>query len=158
MQAVLAYLEKVDPGAGAPGARRYACFDRFGDELQDYARRGRLRPRPYRASAKSSRSCSTCTAARLDYASRDGRVAPDEFFFAEQNARLVRNAEEYYRTMFRGRAESWNLRDAHMAETLRRAARVSRPHASADARVVVWAHNSHLGRCARHRDGRGAAS
>ena len=49
---------------------------------------------------------------------RDGRVAADEFFFAEQNARLVRNAEEYYRTMFRGHVASWNLRDRHMAETL----------------------------------------
>jgi erythromycin esterase-like protein len=48
---------------------------------------------------------------------RDGRLAEDEFFFAEQNARLIKNAEEYYRSMFRGR-ESWNLRDTHMVETL----------------------------------------
>ncbi len=82
--------------------------------------------------------------ARVEYASRDGRVAPDEFFFAEQNARLVRNAEEYYRTMFRGRAESWNLRDAHMAETLTHLlAFLDRAHPR--TRLVVWAHNSHLG-------------
>ena len=81
---------------------------------------------------------------RADYASRDGRVAADDYFYAEQNARLVRNAEEYYRTMFRGRAESWNLRDQHMTETLRELLQFlekARPH----ARVVVWAHNSHLG-------------
>lgn len=81
---------------------------------------------------------------RLEYASRDGRVAPDEFFYAEQNARLVRNAEEYYRTMLGGRAESWNLRDRHMAGTLLELLRFldrTRP----GARVVVWAHNSHLG-------------
>ena len=53
-----------------------------------------------------------------EYASRDGRIAADEYFFAEQNARLVRNAEEYYRAMFGGRVESWNLRDTHMMETL----------------------------------------
>jgi erythromycin esterase-like protein len=81
---------------------------------------------------------------RAEYASRDGRVAADEFFFAEQNARLVRNAEEYYRAMFRGRAESWNLRDRHMVDTLQELLRFldrTRP----GARVVVWAHNSHLG-------------
>jgi hypothetical protein len=53
-----------------------------------------------------------------DYASRDGRVAADDFFFAEQNARLVKDAEQYYREMFRGRESSWNLRDRHMADTL----------------------------------------
>lgn len=53
-----------------------------------------------------------------DYASRDGRVAADDFFFAEQNARLVKNAEEYYRSMFHRSVPSWNLRDRHMAETL----------------------------------------
>ena len=81
---------------------------------------------------------------RAEYASRDGRVAADEYFFAEQNARLVKNAEEYYRTMFRGREDSWNLRDRHMVDTLQELMRFldrSRP----GARVVVWAHNSHLG-------------
>jgi len=68
----------------------------------------------------------------------------DDAFFAQQNARLIRNAEEYYRTMFRGRVSSWNLRDSHMVETLQAlekhlAARGSPP------RMVVWAHNSHLG-------------
>src|SRR5205814_7949772 len=79
-----------------------------------------------------------------ELASRDGRVARDEFFFAEQNARLVKNAEEYYRTMFRGRVESWNLRDRHMAETLD--ALVAHLTAQgAQAKVAVWEHNSHLG-------------
>jgi erythromycin esterase-like protein len=79
-----------------------------------------------------------------EYASRDGRVAQDEFFFAEQNARLVLNAERYYRTMFRGRVESWNLRDWHMAETLD--ALVAHLDAqSHPAKIAVWEHNSHLG-------------
>jgi erythromycin esterase-like protein len=75
-----------------------------------------------------------------ELASRDGRVEPDEYFSAEQNARLVQNAERYYRTMFAGRAESWNVRDHHMAETLDWL-RQNRP----GAKIVVWAHNSHLG-------------
>ena len=77
-----------------------------------------------------------------DLARRDGRVVADEFFFAEQNARLVKNAEEYYRSMFRERISSWNLRDTHMAETLDALVQ----HLGAkDAKIVVWAHNSHLG-------------
>ena len=82
--------------------------------------------------------------AAADYARRDGLVAEDEFFFAEQNARLAMNAEEYYRAMFRGRVSSWNLRDRHMVETLdalvTHLERRVRP-----TKVVVWAHNSHLG-------------
>jgi erythromycin esterase-like protein len=77
-----------------------------------------------------------------DLSRRDGRVFPDEFFFAEQNARLVKNAEEYYRSMFRDRISSWNLRDTHMAETLDALVQ----HLGAkNAKIVVWAHNSHLG-------------
>src|SRR5205807_2341202 len=82
--------------------------------------------------------------AALDYSQRDGRVAEDEFFYAEQNARLVKNAEEYYRTMFHGRVSSWNLRDRHMFETLDAlVAHLDRQ--GGRTKVVVWAHNSHLG-------------
>jgi erythromycin esterase-like protein len=71
-------------------------------------------------------------------------VAADEYFYAEQNALLVKNAEEYYRSMFQGRISSWNLRDRHMAETL--AALVAHLETQAQRpKVVVWAHNSHLG-------------
>src|SRR5207237_3491854 len=79
-----------------------------------------------------------------DYIRRDGQVAADEFFFAEQNARLVRNAEAYYRSMFGGRASSWNLRDTHMMETLDALVGYVR-QSTGTARAVVWAHNSHLG-------------
>jgi len=84
-----------------------------------------------------------------EYARRDGRVAAEDFFYAEQNARLVKNAEQYYRTMFRGRVSSWNLRDQHMAETLgallEHLAAQNRAQPKHDTKVVVWAHNSHLG-------------
>ncbi len=79
-----------------------------------------------------------------EYASRDGRIAADEYFFAEQNARLVTNAEECYRAMFGGRVLSWNLRDTHMMETLEALLRHVQ-QTSGDARAVIWAHNSHLG-------------
>jgi erythromycin esterase-like protein/predicted phosphoribosyltransferase len=143
VQAVLRYLDKVDPEASSRARRRYGCFDQFGEEMQEYG---------YAAGFGLHPSCERevvsqlveLTRKRADYASRDGRVAADDYFFAEQNARLVRNAEEYYRTMFRGRVESWNLRDRHMVDTLGDLIRfldMMRPN----ARVVVWAHNSHLG-------------
>ena len=143
MQAVLAYLEKVDPDAARRARTRYACFDRFGDEIQEYAHANAHGLAP---------SCEREVVTQLlelhrrraDYASRDGRVAADEFFFAEQNARLVRNAEEYYRTMFRGHVESWNLRDQHMSQTLDELMQFLE-RARPGARIVVWAHNSHLG-------------
>jgi erythromycin esterase-like protein len=77
-----------------------------------------------------------------DLASRDGHVDSDDFFMAEQNARLVKNAERYYRSMFESRIESWNLRDQHMVETLD----ALKEHlGGSSAKIVVWAHNSHLG-------------
>jgi erythromycin esterase-like protein len=67
-----------------------------------------------------------------------------DLFYAQQNARLVRNAEEYYRTMFHGRVSSWNLRDSHMVETLQ-ALDKHLTGLTGNARMIVWAHNSHLG-------------
>ena len=143
MTAVLRYLRTVDPAAAQRAQHRYACFDHFGPDTQAYG---------YAAGLGLAPSCETAVVSQLlelrasaaEYARRDGRRAPDDLFFAEQNARLVANAERYYRTMFTGHAESWNLRDGHMAETLE--ALVGHLSASSPpARIVVWAHNSHLG-------------
>jgi len=143
IEAVLNYLDKVDPEGAQRARHRYACFEHFGQDPQEYG---------YAAGFGLSRTCESEVIAQLidlqrrarEYALRDGRVAADDFFYAEQNARLVKNAEQYYRTMFRGRVSSWNLRDKHMAETLdflveHFALRGQR------AKVVLWAHNSHLG-------------
>lgn len=143
-EAVLRYLERTDPDAAARARERYACFEHFGSDAQAYG---------YTATRFPDASCEDAVVRELmdlrmhapEYAGRDGRRAADDFFFAEQNARLVRNAEEYYRMMFRADVSSWNLRDRHMCETLfalrEHLARqgVKRP------RIAVWAHNSHLG-------------
>jgi erythromycin esterase-like protein len=82
----------------------------------------------------------------LDYARRDGLLAEDELFYAEQNAQVVRTAERYYRAMFSGRVTSGNLRDQHMAQTLEALlAHLDRYPELPSARIVVWAHNSHVG-------------
>src|SRR5882762_6913032 len=143
IEAVLNYLNKIDPEAAKRARYRYSCFEHFGEDTQAYG---------YAATFGITETCEREVINQLlelrkraaDYASRDGRVAQDEFFFAEQNARLVLNAERYYRTMFRGRVESWNLRDSHMAETLD--ALVTHLNSQGQqAKLAVWEHNSHLG-------------
>ena len=140
---VIEYLEKVDPHAARLARHRYACFDVFGDDPQTYG---------YAASTRIASSCEDDVVSQLidlqrraaEYAQRDGRIAADEYFVAEQNALVVKHAEAYYRAMFHGGLESWNLRDRHMMSTLEAlleyAERSGRPR-----RAVVWAHNSHLG-------------
>jgi erythromycin esterase-like protein len=143
IEAVLGYLAKVDPEAAKRARYRYSCFDHFGENTQAYG---------YAASFDLTESCENEVVTQLvelrrraaDYASRDGRVAADDFFFAEQNARLVKNAEEYYRSMFRGSVSSWNVRDRHMAETLESLS-THLAMLGQQAKVVVWEHNSHLG-------------
>jgi erythromycin esterase-like protein len=140
IEAVLGYLDKVDPEAARRARYRYGCFEQFREDTQAYG---------YAAEFGLTKSCETEVVEQLvelrrraaDLATRDGRVEPDEFFFAEQNARVVRNAEQYYRSMFAGRVESWNLRDQHMMEILENLAE----HLGPDSKLVVWAHNSHLG-------------
>lgn len=143
MTAVLSYLAKADPEAAVRARARYACFDRFGDVGQDYAYAARMNLTP---------TCEREVLGQLvelrrraaDYATRNGRIAPDDYFFAEQNARLVKNAEAYYRSMLGSRVESWNLRDQHMVETLTELRGFLGRHRPG-VKVVVWAHNSHLG-------------
>jgi erythromycin esterase-like protein len=143
MEAVLQYLKKVDPDAARRARYRYGCFDHFGEDPQAYG---------YAASFGLEASCEQDVVNELvelrrraaEYAQRDGRIAADEFFYAEQNARLVKNAEHYYRSMFGGRVESWNVRDRHMAETLETLLE-HLGHQGTRAKVAIWAHNSHLG-------------
>ncbi|HWE13414.1 MAG TPA: erythromycin esterase family protein [Solirubrobacteraceae bacterium] len=142
MEAVVEFLDEVDPDAAQRARDRYACFDQFGRDPQVYA---------YEAGIAGAEPCEVQAVQQLVELQRmaaeagsDGLPAPDAHFFAEQNARLVVNAEEYYRAMFRGGVASWNLRDRHMAETLDElTAHLERR--SGQANVVIWAHNSHLG-------------
>jgi erythromycin esterase-like protein len=139
---VIAYLERVDPPAAERARERYACFEPFARE-QAYGRAATL---------GIGESCRRGVIAQLielqrlgnAYLRRDGIAAEDEQFYAEQNARLVASAEEYYRAMFGDPAASWNLRDRHMADTLARLAQHLGRHGELP-RIVVWEHNSHVG-------------
>lgn len=143
IQMVLAYLDRVDPAASARARTRYGCFEIFGDDPQAYG---------HAASLALSRTCEDEVVAQLQDLQRhraslieaDGFDPEEEYFVAEQNARVIRESERYYREMFLGQVESWNLRDTHMADSLdallgHLETRVLEP------RVVVWAHNSHVG-------------
>jgi erythromycin esterase-like protein/predicted phosphoribosyltransferase len=143
MDAVLKYLAKVDPEAARRARDRYACFDQFGAEPQSYGYATEFGLTPD-CEREAVNQLVELQRRRAELAARDGRVARDEFFYAEQNARLVRDAEQYYRTMFREAHESWNLRDRHMVDTLVEIMQFL-DKSSSGSRVVVWAHNSHLG-------------
>ena len=143
IEAVLRYLDKVDPAGAQRARQRYACFEHFGEDAQAYG---------YAAGFGLSHTCETEVVAQLidmqqraiEYVRKDGGVAVERYFDAKQNAHVVKDAEHYYRTMFRGRVSSWNLRDQHMTETLEDLAEhLDSPQRP--SKVVVWAHNSHLG-------------
>lgn len=135
MQAVIEYLDRVDPQAAQRARERYGCFDRFGPDTEEYAH-----------SVASGLSAS-CRAEVLDQLREMQRRNFENAgaFYAEQNARVVASAEEYYRTMLDREISSWNVRDRFMFETLERlAAFMERKH-QRRAKIVVWAHNSHVG-------------
>lgn len=143
IEAVLQYLQKVDTEAARQARERYSCFDHFGGSPQAYgyaAVSGQVEP----CEEEVVRELAELRRRAAEFLSRDGRAAMDEQFFAEQNARVIQNAEQYYRSMYRRRDISWNLRDTHMVDTLDAVV----AHAKAQGKTpkaVVWAHNSHLG-------------
>src|SRR5438105_13394437 len=139
IQAVLRYLDQVDPAAAKAARQRYGCLTPWQDEPAAYGwavTHGKKDP----CEDKVVEELNELLAKHLDYIRRDGEA----FFDAAQNARIVRAAERYYRIMYRGSAESWNLRDRHMFDTLQMLMRAG----GEGAKAVVWAHNSHIGNAA----------
>jgi len=143
MEAVVAYLDGVDAKAAEVARHRYACFDAFPDDGSGYGNAVRHDPLA---------GCEEQVVAQLielhqrkaQLLAQDGWLAEEDFFFAEQNARLVLSAERYYRHMYHGQVSSWNLRDRHMANTLE-SLLVHLNREQGHAKVIVWAHNSHVG-------------
>ncbi|MBA3466837.1 MAG: erythromycin esterase family protein [Gemmatimonadaceae bacterium] len=140
MEAVVDYLEAIDPEAARRARDRYGCFGHFSGDNQAYG---------YVASFDLAHSCEDEAANQLVEMQRRGleylnKGGADDYFAAEQNARLVINAEEYYRSMFRGARSSWNLRDTHMAETVDELVGYLKRQGR-KPKIVIWAHNSHLG-------------
>jgi erythromycin esterase-like protein len=143
IEAVIGYLEREDPAAAVRARARYECLQPYAADSAEYGQAVLLgvgepcRRRVLEQLVELRRSAGA-------YLLSDGQAAEDDYFFAEQNAALVADAEEYYRGMFGDRAGSWNLRDRHMADTLDHLLAHLDRHGGT-ARVVVWAHNSHVG-------------
>lgn len=138
MRGVIEYLERIDPQLAAGARRAYRCFEPYGEDEQEYARATYLVPTSCEDEAIS-------VLRRLrerapEYA-QDGQEA---YFNAEQNAFVAKNAELYYRTMVRGGAQSWNVRDHHMVDTLDRLM-AHHQRFNPAAKAIVWEHNTHIG-------------
>ncbi|SEB25626.1 erythromycin esterase family protein [Variovorax sp. YR216] len=136
IHAVVGYLEDVDPPTAGIARRRYGCLTPWQSDPASYG---------YAALNAKYHSCEHEVVTMLGellhkqqhYAERDG----ERFLDAVQNARLVANAERYYRTMYYGSRASWNLRDSHMFDTLK----LLLAHHGPGSKAIVWAHNSHIG-------------
>jgi erythromycin esterase-like protein len=144
MDAVVRYLDKVDPEAAKRARERYSCFDHVAQDPQHYG---------YAVTFGLKKECEEEVVRQLvelteeaaKHQSQEGGTVPDELFYAQQNARVVKNAETYYRSMFQSRDESWNVRDTHMMETLDALREHIGKRKGSPAKIAVWAHNSHLG-------------
>jgi protein-L-isoaspartate(D-aspartate) O-methyltransferase len=138
IEAVLDYLDKVDPDAGRAARQRYSCLAPWQDEPAVY---GQAAVTGQHASCEPgvTRILTDLLKKRHPYADAD--ADGEKFMDAVQNARLVADAELYYRTMYYGSRASWNLRDTHMFETLQHLLTF---HGQA-SKAIVWAHNSHVG-------------
>jgi erythromycin esterase-like protein len=136
IRAVIDYLDQVDPEAATIARQRYGCLKPWREDPAVYGRIA-FREGHARCEAGVVATLRDLFARQREYTNKDG----DDFLDAAQNARLVANAEAYYRAMYHGSAASWNLRDEHMFDTLDLLMQSNGPAAKA----VVWAHNSHIG-------------
>jgi erythromycin esterase len=139
MQAVIEYLQKVDPAAIKTAIEAYQCFEPYRRSVEDYAR----------ATAFVPESCEDEVVEMLvdlrskaSQYSTDGVGAREAYFNAEQNAIVAKNAELYYRKMIQGGTATWNIRDTHMMDTLKR---LMEFYGRDDSKSIVWAHNTHIG-------------
>jgi protein-L-isoaspartate(D-aspartate) O-methyltransferase len=136
IRTVLDYLDRVDPEAAAVARKRYGCLTPWANEPQTYGRMALTRGHAICEDAVVG-MLKDMLDRKLKYAAEDS----DGFLDAAMSAQLVKNAEAYYRSIYYGSAESWNVRDTHMFETLCGLL----DHKGPDAKAVVWAHNSHIG-------------
>jgi len=143
IEVIIKYLEKEDKEAAERAKERYSCFDHFKEELQQYG---------LAASLGITQSCEDAVVEQLVeinsnalfHLKQNGAVE-EEYFDIEQNAFLIKNAEKYYRSMFSNKTSSWNVRDTHMASTLDNLYKYLSYKLNKPAKIIVWAHNSHIG-------------
>jgi erythromycin esterase-like protein len=148
MQAVIDFLDKEDPELARLAHLRYGCLEPWAENPQVYGRHSLIEGYA-RCEVGVIQMLKDLLQKQVDCFGEEC----DEWLDAAANARLVKDAEAYYRVMYHGSAESWNLRDSHMFDTLNMILDAKGP----DAKAIVWAHNSHIGNAAftdmgMHRD------
>lgn len=142
---VIHYLDEIDPPAAKLARRRYGTLDQFKDEPHDYAAAVMLGITPSCENAVVQMLVDICRKGP-EYLNSKGMVAGEQLFYAQENAVVVKDAEEYYRKAYAGGAVTWNLRDRHMHNTLKEILQhYNEKRGWPKPKAVVWAHNSHLG-------------
>lgn len=143
---VIQCLEKIDPAAAAQARYHYSCFANFRTDPQEYA---------YAVARKAIQSCESEVLEQLNRMLvqnwehlAHGEITAQDAFNIEQNARVVKNAEHYYRAMFLSDVSCWNIRDSHMFETLNSLINYYQLQGIETPKIIIWAHNSHLGNAA----------
>ena len=153
IEEVLKYLDTIDPTAAQRARTRYECLSQFRHNAQEYG---------YAVTFNIGASCEQKVLEQLkdlrenavELLRHDGPQAYDEYFYAEQNAHIVKSAEKYYRSLFFSSAESsWNIRDTHMMETAQTLLHYLE-RSTAKPKIIIWAHNSHIGNAAATQMGR----
>lgn len=144
MQAIIEYLQKYDPSQAKKAISRFNCFDHAAIDPQLYG---------YLVNKQVKHNCIKEVTDQLlemqhtafSELNKEPSFNAESLYYATQNARLVKNAEEYYRSMFGPRAISWNIRDHHMAQTLSNLIAYIETNLKTPAKIIIWAHNSHVG-------------
>jgi erythromycin esterase-like protein len=146
IDAVIACLKKIDPAAAAQAEYHYSCLDHYRHDPQAYG---------YAVISSAIQSCEGMVIEQLKYLQKydwqyleHNAVSASEAFYIEQNARVVKNAEHYYRSLFVSDTSSWNVRDSHMLETLNALIAHYQSKGIERPKIIIWAHNSHIGNAA----------
>jgi erythromycin esterase-like protein len=134
---LVSYLENHHPELAIIAKEQYACFDHVHPDPQTYG---------YITSQQIKKSCvNEVIRAFSEIQHHVHQFSHEAYFFQSQNARLIQHAEKYYRAMFQDHISSWNIRDRHMAETINCLADYLENKHQKPAKIIIWAHNSHLG-------------
>lgn len=146
IDAIISCLEKIDPAAAAEARYYYSCFDNYRHDPQAYG---------YAVYTHAIQSCADMVIEELKRLQEQdwehlehGELSTQEAFYIEQNARVVKNAEDYYRSLFVSETSNWNIRDSHMLETLNALITHYQLQGIEKPKIIIWAHNSHVGNAA----------
>jgi erythromycin esterase len=140
MTEVMPYLKGKEPSALKAANKVHACFKPFNASAEQYAM----------SVAKMEDDCRVETSRfwkSIQKLTEFKQEKSEADFVLEQNALAALDGERYYRAMVTNGVESWNIRDRHMTETLKRLLSFHGPASKA----IVWEHNTHVGD-ARHTD------